>query len=523
VTFADRSPTVFAATLGLLIALITTVALTNVEPPYLIVGYCGLAVLVPTFMMRDAKNYWLFLLFVSIPIDVYKRATSGIIDPWLLFQKYGLPAVETLSVDIYLTDIIQFAMILPWVARLSLRREKFYFPKVGYVYVAFLAYSLMNLLINSVSFHLAIFEWCRELLYFLSFLYLANNVATKEHFRAIALGLLIGVAIEICAIFLFYFLQVGTEKPLFSVLYSGHASQIGVVEHTHYAGEAGAEAHIKRSAGTFGHPALAAYYLCFVLHFTLASAMSARDLVHRAIYGAIYVLGFVALVMTFSRSGLLGFLFGLLAFLPIARRARLISARTFENWVVIFVAGAAISAPLILAFLWTRPEAAHFRLGLVEKGLHDFWERPIFGAGLNNSTAVLEGARRVLPGHRRVITEKLHVHYLVVLVEGGLIGFTLFFGFFALVARKALSLMPLAGDEMKPILIGSVAAMADVAVQNFGDPFQGHAPSAMLWLYCGLVVAIERHLKTPGEAENLKGAALPSDASASLSGAQSAA
>ena len=481
---------------GVLVALLTTLALTIVQPVYLYLVLGGIVVFLPTFVLRDPRAYWLFLLFVSIPIDIYKRTTGWIADPFVLLQNYGLPAVETLSLDLYLTDIVLFFLIVPWLARLCLKRESFYFPKIGYIYVLFLVYSLFVSLIRSVSFYLSIFEWCRELLYFLSFLYIVNNVVTRSQLRAIVLALFAGLIIESGTIITLYYVGIGTEKPIFSALYSNSASSFKVVEHTHYAGESDAGAHIKRSPGTFGHPALAAYYLEYILPVVLAHLVAARSAWYRVLHGAIFAGGCAGLYLTFSRSGLAGFVCGSFALFPVARWSRLISRRAFEWYFFIFMLAAALATPLVIVFLLYRPEAAHFRVELVYKGLRDFWERPIFGAGLNNATAVMEGARRVLPGAKHAVFEKLHVHYLVVLVEGGLVGFLLFFGFFWQIAVTALRSMRAAETELKLLLVGIVAAMADIAVHNFGDPFQGHVTSAMLWLYAGLVVAISRRVQT---------------------------
>ncbi len=233
----------------------------------------------------------------------------------------------------------------------------------------------------------------------------------------------------------------------------------------------------------------------FGLPIVLACAISERIRQRRIIYATLFAVGCIALILTFSRSGLVGFMCGLVAFLPISRWAGLISRRAFENGMIVLIAAIAIGAPLVVVYLASRPEAAHFRLGLIDKGLKSFWDNPLFGSGMNNSTAVMEGGRRVLPNGQRAILEKLHLHYLVILVEDGLIGFILFFGFFIQIARKALRTMPFAEGDAKPVLVGIVTAMIGIAIQNFGDPFQGHVTSAMLWFYCGLVVAIERRFQ----------------------------
>src|SRR5206468_6995104 len=107
-------------------------------------------------------------------------------------SEYGLSASGTLSLDIYATDVVLIAMLLPWLARLCLRRESIYFPKIGYIFILYLAWSLIISLINAPSLYLSILQWCRESLYFLSFLYLINNIITRSQFRAVVLALFMG-------------------------------------------------------------------------------------------------------------------------------------------------------------------------------------------------------------------------------------------------------------------------------------------------------------------------------------------
>ncbi len=485
--------------IGVLVALATVLALTLVRPVLIAFALVGIALFLPTFVMRDPRAYWLFLLFVSIPFDIYKRTTNWIIDWSLLLQKYGLPPVETLSLDVYVTDVVWIVMLLPWLARLCLRRDRLYFPKIGYIFLLYLAYMLVDSVLRAESFYLSIFDWCRQLLYFLSFIYIANNVVTRSQLRAVVLALLVGLVIETGAVIALFHLDIGTGHPLFFWVYSADPHHIKVEVHggdrleTLYAGESGAKAHIKRSAGTFGHPVLAGYYIEFILPIVLGYLVTVRSAGQRLLYGAMLSAGWLALYLTFARSALIGSIGGCFAFFPVARWARLISRRTVAWFFLILAIAALLSTPLVIGFLWSRPIAANTRVVLIKAGLHTFWERPIFGAGLNNSSAVLTSGQRVIGGKQLLL--KLHNYYLVVLVDGGIIGFLLFYSFFWQIVMTAFRSLRAAEAEMKLVLVGIVAALASIAVHNLGDPFQGHVTSCMLWFYAGLIVAISRRVQ----------------------------
>jgi O-Antigen ligase len=479
---------------GILVAFVTVFALSNFRTVLIALTFIGIMLALPTFVVSDKRAYWLFLLVLSLPADILKRTTTWIVDWTVLLRQYGLPPMETVSLDIYATDLVLFVLVVLWFARLCVRQDRLYFPKIGYIAIVYFLYTLIDSF-RAVSFYLSIFEWCREVLYFLCFVYLANNIVTRSQLRAVVLALLVGLAIESGTVIALFRLDIGTETPLFAQLYKQDPGKLNAAEgpgHTHYAGQSGSEAHVKRSAGTFGHPVLAAYYIEFILPIVMGCLAMARRRRDRVLLGGLLAQGWVALYLTFSRSGLLGCMVGILVFLAVGRWSGLISRRVFA-WSAFFIwIGTVVSAPLVIDALWYRPESAYFRLELIETGLHAFWQRPIFGAGLNNGTAVLEDAVRLADGGREVVFTKLHNHYLVVLVEDGLIGFLLFFGFFAQIAVAAFRTMRTAETEKKLVLVGIVAALASIAIHNFGDPFQSHVNSAMLWLYAGIVMAIDR-------------------------------
>src|SRR5207237_9106804 len=61
--------------IGVLVAVVTVLGLVLVRPVLLALAMGGIVVLIPTFIVRDERAYWLFLLVLSMPFDVYKRTT----------------------------------------------------------------------------------------------------------------------------------------------------------------------------------------------------------------------------------------------------------------------------------------------------------------------------------------------------------------------------------------------------------------------------------------------------------------
>jgi hypothetical protein len=485
-----------AAAVGILVGIVTIIALTFVRPVLVAFAVGSLVIVLPSFIVRDQRAYWLFLFVVSIPFDISKRTTTWLVQPWELYHEYGMPASGTLSIDLYLTDIVLFLLLLPWFGRICLRRDRLYFPRIGYIYLAYLAWALITSMIEATSFYLSIFEWCRQVLYFLSFVYVANNVVTRTQFRAVLAALLVGLTIASASVISFYCLQIGTETFAFSKLYKDQPTQgqLGTLYVSEGSTKGTGEA--KRSAGIFAHPSHAAYYLEYLLPLVLAYLIGARRNWERVLFGGLFGAGWIALSMTFSRAPVVGLLCGCAVVIIIARASELISRQAFARCVLVFGLLVMLSSPLLIHYLTTRPESVTKRWELNEIAFNTFLKRPLFGAGLNNSSIVTEGAESIVTtsfGRERVVAV-IHNHYLIMLIEVGLLGFILVYSFFWQVVVIALRRIRITEMEFKLLLVGIVGSLASITVHNFGDPFGGHVVHGMLWLHVGLLVAVCRQV-----------------------------
>ncbi len=474
--------------IGVLIGLVTVLAVPLFRPVILAFALGALALLVLALVVPDRKAYWMFLLVLSMLFDIGKRLTTGIVDPWEIMQVSGPPSSGLFSFDLYPTDIILLMMVLPWVVRLCLRRESLYFPKFGYLFLLYLAWALIASMIAAQSFDLSMFEWCRQAVYFLYFVYIINNISTRSELRAVILALLIGLVIEAGSVIGFFEAQIGTETKAFSGLYRQTEHQ--VAPSIHYEAEAGKGKYTKRSAGTFGHPSQAAYYFEFTMPIALACFMMAQRFAFRLLFGAIYATGFVAIYLTFARSGLVGLICGVIVIFAVARRGRLVSQQIFTRYLAIFVTFFALSAPLLINSLLARPEAATYRLELLGDSFQTYWQRPLTGLGL---AAVMIDARKKTGNEVRYQT--IHNQYLVVLTEVGPLGFLLFYAFFWQIAKTAFRCIRAAEAEMKLLLVGIMGALASITVHSLGDGFDSHTNYSLIMLYVGLIVAIARRVQ----------------------------
>ena len=498
-------------TLGVLLALATDVVLSQLTPVKVAFILGGFALLIPTVVMKHPKAYWLFLLVVSIFFDISKWLSPDL----HIVALYGFPALGTVDIELYLTDLVLVVMVLPWLARVAMRREMVYFPAIGYLFVLYLIWALLVSLINAQSYYLAIFELCRQSLYFLFFIYLINNVITREHFRSAICAVFLGLTISAGTVIAFFFMGIQSETSTFSSLHdqafmdgnstprikgaaAGHLTVTS--NNRRFPGLRNSEggSQIKRGKGMFGHPAIPASLCGLILPIVLAYLVTARRNRDRILLFTVFILGVAGLVLTFSRAGVIGFAAGIAVCFAVAGWSGLVPRRVITRLAVMSVGLAALSMPMIVAYFTTRPEAFTMRFYMHEAALQGYLEHPLLGVGLNNSTAAMKDPRQELTdlGIHVGRSETADSYYVAMLVEVGPVGFVLFFGFFGKIVMIALRAMREVAIDLKPLLVGIVAGLASLATQSLSDiPMSGHAVSGLAWLFAALIVAIARDIQ----------------------------
>ena len=504
------------ATIGILVAVAMSFVLAHLSPVKATLVLIGLAMFLPTLVLKNPKAYWLFLLVISIPFDISKWLSAWLIDPQTLVDLYGQPASGTTAIEVYLSDVVLVAMVLPWLAQVAMRREKIYFPAIGYFFVFYLVWALLVSLINAPSLYLSMFEIFRQTLYFLAFVYLINNLSTRLQLRSVMWAVFIGFIIGAASVIAFFFLNYGTKTQFFASLKGQESTRtassrlarneppdsgnltIKADNNSRGLSSGGEVTGIKRSQGIFRHPAIPASLCGLILPLVLAYLVAARSNLHRLLFFAIFALGIVGLALTFSRAGAIGLAAGIVTFFGVAGWSGLIHRRMLMLSVVALIVVATVSLPLLLYYFGTRPETFTMRFYLFEAALDGYAQHPILGVGLNNSTGAMKAGRKELidTGIQMPPTESADSLYLVTLTEVGPLGFIAFFLFFGAAVIIALRAMRQAPPEMKPLLVGIVAGFGSLATQNLADDtLGGHAVTATLWLFVALIVASVRDIQ----------------------------
>ena len=158
---------------------------------------------------------------------------------------------------------------------------------------------------------------------------------------------------------------------------------------------------------------------------------------------------------------------------------------------VVVVAGLvalAVATPLISSFIASRPAYTRARLDHLVFGLQLWWRNPIAGVGMNNfnlhvSPLDFDGTFSGAP---------IHNHYLRIAIETGLVGFVLYFGFFAWILRLAYRLSAASDELVAATATALFAGLAATAVYWMDDLFYDPIIRMQIWVSVALIVVLSQ-------------------------------
>src|SRR5262249_12425569 len=145
-----------------------------------------------------------------------------------------------------------------------------------------------------------------------------------------------------------------------------------------------------RGFGTFFHANPTAIHLEFLLPFALIAGLAARTWWWKGPCAILFVLGSAALYVTYSRAGLPAFLVSMLVCVVVATWRGLIRPWVFACLVALAGVGTLCLLPAFASYMRTRPEVSVSHVEHLEEGAAVFLRHPLFGVGINNSSAVRE-------------------------------------------------------------------------------------------------------------------------------------
>ena len=475
---------------GILIAMVTTFLLRY---PYVwgLLFVVGLAVAIFSLTARDFRSYWLAIFALVLPLDIKKMLIdSGPVVDYVL--KYGFPVGELPGPVLYLSDLPFLVLMVQWLSEIIFKKKKIFFPKSNWMALAFILWSIVSL-IKATEFSSGIFELLRMIKFYFLYLYVANNIQSKETVKTFMKFLFIGLMFQGLLCLSQYLIQ--DISYLFSNLmgkkefYS--AAQIKLIEPMFRAGE-DINAGI-RASGTVGPMNAQAQYFEFLLPVAFLLWLTATTFRSSSFSLVTFTFGLLGLIVTFSRGGLAGIVIGLGVVLMLSKWFKIISNRKFLIFFFITLTLCVVMAPMFYGYFMARPEAASVRLHLSKVGLEMVRAHPILGVGLNNHVVL----KPEYDPRKYAFPMPVHNHYLIIASETGVPGLAFFLGFMGLTCLYALKAARGKNLYLASVAVGILGALVAIALHILVDYLGSHTNMTLLWIYGGLAAAINQANDNP--------------------------
>ncbi len=481
---------------GMAIAGSVTLLMYEAPPVWTFLVAAMLVTLLPAFVVQDARLYWTAVFLLFSPIEIKKSLVDGL----KIKAALGIDYIQPVLVpELRLGDLAFAVLLLLWLVRWSLRRDRLYIPPVGFLALAYLAWATLSILKAPIP-YLSWIELAREVKYFLIFLWAVNCVDAKRWLRLIAIVLTWALL-----------LQAGMTLARASLKFEflggdtfGRAGiEVAKSEHLSITSKGQRDTSIlsltsRRSFGTVPSPAGTAKYIVLVLPFVLGLALTTSSRRVRYVLAVLALLAFLALYLTFSRAGLLGLgAVTILSLWFIYRKPQLRRVAVRSGALLAVVA--LMASPVLYSYWFARRENVTIRFAQYERSFRMISANAILGVGLNNSPGL---QRKYSPGETSSVplgdptnlayTNPIHEYYLTLLAEVGIVGFLLYLGFFGRVVWHGMRLARQGDSDTAIFSTMCAIGIVGLAAIVTADPLSEDAVLTLAWLYAGLIVAAVR-------------------------------
>lgn len=479
-------PLVLGAAVGLFAALL----LYATKPVWLGLVVAGLAVVIPTFLVKDYRLYWLAIFFFVLQFEVKKNFNDGL----AVVEKFHIDyMLYNFTFEIRASDLVFLVLGFFWLNDLVYGKKRVAAPGAAWFAVAYFALCLVSL-VGAPWPYLGVVELLRQLRFFVFFLYAYNNLLSKRVLRliaVIAVAMLVTQAAVTAGRYAF-----GFYEPI--AFGETHFDQKERDRYLEVDRESGKSA--RRAFGTMTSPGSTGKLCLTLIPFALMLCVRNPLLRARPVFVVLFAASAGALVLTYTRSFFIAAgVELLLGFLIAVRRGYLHRLETLGILALVFAAGAYLS-PKVQEMFQYRKSSYTVRLRQFESSLQQIEAHPLFGVGLNNGTGlkrnyVYDSYNEADPDSQSY-SEPTHNLYLALSADIGLVGALCFFTFFTLACRSAFQLGRSRADP-ELAFIGNVLVIAYVglAATALGDPLHEDSVVTLLWMYAGIAFGLRDSLR----------------------------
>jgi hypothetical protein len=478
--------------LGCAVGFFAALALYATKPVYLGLLVAGVAVVIPTFLVKDYRLYWLGLFLFVLQFDFKKNLNDGlaIVDQFQIDY-----ALYNFTFELRASDLVFILLAFFWINDLVYGKRRATAPRAAWLAVAYLAVCFASLF-QAPWPYLGVVELVRQMRFFVFFLYAYNNLRSKQVLRmiaviAVAMLVIQGAVTAGRYVFGFY------EPIAFGQTYfdEGERDRYLAVDSSSGKTE-------RRAFGTMTSPGSTGKFCLMLIPFGLMLCLRNPLLGSRGVFIVLLTASLGALTLTYTRSFFLAAGVELLiGFLIAVRRGYLHRQETLGIIALVLLAGAYV-APKVQEMFQYRKSSYTVRLRQYESALRQIEAHPLLGVGLNNGTGVkpdyVDVSYNAADPDTQSHSEPTHNLYLGLSADIGLIGSFCFFMFFGLASRAAFRVGKSRADPERAF-VGNVIVVvyAGVAMTAMGDPLHEDAVVTLLWMYAGIAFALRDSVRAP--------------------------
>ena len=477
---------------GLAVAVFVSSIMYTLKPVWVFLAIAAVVILIPAFVVRDARLYWLGWFVFCLQFDLKKNLMDGV----KIVDRLQIDYNQYIFVpEIRLSDLPLLVLLLFWGMQFYVGRTRATKSRENRFVYAFLAIGCLSLA-GANSVFLGVLELARQIKFFVIYVYMASVNRSKRAIRVIILvaiaTLLVQSLVTAARYKLKYF------EPIDS-LFGGRTFMTAEkrAERLSVYDEGQGSSTARRSLGTLPSPGSTTKYLLLILPFTVLFAVRRSVFGMRWLFFGLMLVAALAFVLTFSRTSFVGLLVELgIAYWFCVRRGYVPPKMTVALLYGVVAAGV-IASPKLVDFMKSRESAVDVRLHQYSTTWQIIRDHPLLGVGLNNSTGVKRQYERAsrwgIDPTAQSGDEPIHSYYLTLIAEVGFVGFACYMAFWVLVVRRLLRLSRARPDTE----LGMYATALAIAIMGLGvgvltDPFYEDGIESLLWTYAGLALVLER-------------------------------
>ena len=457
------------------------------KPIWILLVLSGFLIFMLTFLVKDAKLYWIVLFIFAIQFDLKKTLIDGL----KVLEDLHIDYLQFIFVpEIRFSDLIMIVLLASWIYNIVVDKKDFEFPRVGWFAVGFLAWSCLSML-RAPYIYLSLIELIRQCKFFLVYVYIVNNVNSRRVVKGIFVVLLISLVLQGGVTLIRYQLQY--FEPFFGKSFGRNDMTMSMRQLIINPGTIESRA----SFGTFTSGAITDQFFLLLLPIALMCCCKNPVFAKRWIFFPISLVGFLGMYVTYSKTSLIAFMAEITLYFYFGLRRGCISKKT--GLMLFFLVGLAI--PILLPYLHNymnrKNENILIRFEQYRLACSMILSSPLIGVGLNNSTVVsrtyTEYSHSPVDPVSQATDAPIHSFFLNLLTEIGVVGFVLYIIFFICICRAAWRLSRLRRNPetafLATVLLVAIMGLASGILTN---PLFEDAIQTLLWIYAGIIVAFTR-------------------------------